>query len=135
MSAQKEPASSCKYNAEIAKTAHRQQRRRRVVVKQTSGRRKKRTTARDECVARTDALSALWSFYRFHYIDEGRVVSLDANAVREFLAATYRGARQSEAERAASIETIDVTLARDVLVFQRGSVTSGGGSPRRTRPY
>ena len=31
----------------------------------------------DESVGRLDALSALWSFYKFQYIDAGRVVSLD----------------------------------------------------------
>jgi cellulose synthase (UDP-forming) len=32
-------------------------------------------------VARLDALSALWSFYKFHYVDAGRVVSLDEDHV------------------------------------------------------
>ena len=34
-------------------------------------------------VARLDALSALWSFYKFHYIDEGRVVSLDEDGITD----------------------------------------------------
>ncbi len=32
-------------------------------------------------IARLDALSALWSFYKFHYIEEGRVVSLDEDRI------------------------------------------------------
>ncbi|HEM47216.1 MAG TPA: hypothetical protein ENO23_09275, partial [Alphaproteobacteria bacterium] len=32
-------------------------------------------------VTRLDDLSALWSFYKFHYVDEGRVVSLDENRI------------------------------------------------------
>jgi cellulose synthase (UDP-forming) len=32
-------------------------------------------------VARLDALSALWSFYKFHYVDAGRVVSLDEDHI------------------------------------------------------
>jgi cellulose synthase (UDP-forming) len=32
-------------------------------------------------VARLDALSALWSFYKFHYVDAGRVVSLDEDGI------------------------------------------------------
>lgn len=32
-------------------------------------------------VARLDDLSALWSFYKFHYVDDGRVVSLDEDHI------------------------------------------------------
>jgi cellulose synthase (UDP-forming) len=32
-------------------------------------------------VARLDDLSALWSFYKFHYVDGGRVVSLDEDGI------------------------------------------------------
>ena len=35
----------------------------------------------DEAVRRLDALSALWSFYKFHYISDGRVVSLDEGGI------------------------------------------------------
>jgi cellulose synthase (UDP-forming) len=35
----------------------------------------------DEKVRRLDSLSALWSFYKFHYIDAGRVVSLDEDRI------------------------------------------------------
>jgi len=35
----------------------------------------------DESVRRLDALSALWSFYKFQYIDGGRVVSLDEDRI------------------------------------------------------
>ena len=35
----------------------------------------------DESVRRLDSLSALWSFYKFHYIDSGRVVSLDEDRI------------------------------------------------------
>ena len=32
-------------------------------------------------IARLDDLSALWSFYKFHYVEEGRVVSLDEDHI------------------------------------------------------
>jgi 23S rRNA (guanine745-N1)-methyltransferase len=42
---------------------------------------------------------------------------LDAGAVRDVLAATYRGARERERERAAALGGLAVTLCRDLLVF------------------
>lgn len=32
-------------------------------------------------IVRTDALTALWGYYKFHYIEEGRVVSLDEDRI------------------------------------------------------
>jgi hypothetical protein len=53
--------------------------------------------------------------------------ALDARGVADLLAATYRGARRSEAGRAASIATIEVTVASDVLVLapRRGRAAPG----------
>jgi 23S rRNA (guanine745-N1)-methyltransferase len=45
------------------------------------------------------------------------VARLDAEAVRDLLAATYRGARASERERLGETASLDVTLSRDVLSF------------------
>ena len=35
----------------------------------------------DQRIVRTDALAALWSFYKFHYLENGRVVSLDEDRI------------------------------------------------------
>jgi 23S rRNA (guanine745-N1)-methyltransferase len=43
---------------------------------------------------------------------------LDAGAVRDVLAATYRGARERERERSASLGGLTVTLSRELLVFR-----------------
>jgi 23S rRNA (guanine745-N1)-methyltransferase len=43
---------------------------------------------------------------------------LDAAALRDVLAATYRGARERERERAAALAGMTVTLCRDLLVFR-----------------
>ncbi|HEV7515681.1 MAG TPA: methyltransferase domain-containing protein [Thermoanaerobaculia bacterium] len=43
---------------------------------------------------------------------------LDAGAVRDALAATYRGARERERERAAALGGLAVTLSRDLLLFR-----------------
>ena len=32
-------------------------------------------------IVRTDALTALWGYYKFHYIENGRVVSLDEDRI------------------------------------------------------
>jgi 23S rRNA (guanine745-N1)-methyltransferase len=44
---------------------------------------------------------------------------LDAGAVADVLAASYRGLRASQRAHAAALGPLDVTLARDVLVFRR----------------
>lgn len=44
---------------------------------------------------------------------------LERTALRHLLRATYRGERRSVAERVESLETLDVTLASDLLVFER----------------
>jgi 23S rRNA (guanine745-N1)-methyltransferase len=46
------------------------------------------------------------------------VSELDAAAVRDVLAATYRGARERERERAAALSGLTVTMSRDLLVFR-----------------
>jgi len=43
---------------------------------------------------------------------------LDAEAVRDALAATYRGARETERRRLASLGAMDVTQSYDLLVFR-----------------
>ncbi len=43
---------------------------------------------------------------------------LDAGAVRDILAATYRGARERERERSAALGGLTVTLSRELLVFR-----------------
>jgi 23S rRNA (guanine745-N1)-methyltransferase len=43
---------------------------------------------------------------------------LDAEAVRDALAATYRGARETERRRLAALGAMDVTLSYDLLVFR-----------------
>jgi 23S rRNA (guanine745-N1)-methyltransferase len=43
---------------------------------------------------------------------------LDAEAVRDVLAATYRGARERERERAAGLGSLAVTLSRELLVLR-----------------
>ena len=35
----------------------------------------------DQRIVRTDSLAALWSFYKFHYLENGRVVSLDEDRI------------------------------------------------------
>lgn len=47
------------------------------------------------------------------------VVRLDAEAMADVLASSYRGLRNRERERLASLEAMDVTLARDLLLFRR----------------
>lgn len=45
-------------------------------------------------------------------------LALDPDALRDALAATYRGARASQQQRAASLEPMLVTVAHDVLAFR-----------------
>lgn len=45
---------------------------------------------------------------------------LDPPALRDLLAATYRGARSRESARAATLPSMTVTSSRDVLIFRRG---------------
>jgi 23S rRNA (guanine745-N1)-methyltransferase len=44
---------------------------------------------------------------------------LSPEEIRDALAATYRGARESERERRADLGTMDVTLSYDLLILQR----------------
>ncbi len=44
--------------------------------------------------------------------------TLEAPILRDLLAATYRGARLSQGERAAALETMAVTLAHDLFAFR-----------------
>jgi 23S rRNA (guanine745-N1)-methyltransferase len=46
--------------------------------------------------------------------------TLDAGAVRDALASTYRGARASQREKVEGIEAMDVTLSFELARFQRG---------------
>jgi 23S rRNA (guanine745-N1)-methyltransferase len=51
--------------------------------------------------------------------DARRRVFLDAESAKDALAATYRGSRDSQGERVASLEGLFVTLSRDLLVFRQ----------------
>ncbi len=46
-----------------------------------------------------------------------RRVRLDADEVRDLLAATYRGGRPAERDRAASLGPAEATMSREILVF------------------
>jgi 23S rRNA (guanine745-N1)-methyltransferase len=46
-------------------------------------------------------------------------VQLDREAIQDVLTSTYRGLRRSEQERLQELGTMDVTLARDLLLFRR----------------
>ena len=46
-------------------------------------------------------------------------LSLDGDALRDLLATTYRGARRSEAARAAGLDRMDVTASAEILLFRR----------------
>lgn len=48
-------------------------------------------------------------------------VELDRDAIRDALAMTYRGVRHSEQARTASLDQIEVTLAADLVRFERSS--------------
>ncbi|MDQ6894719.1 MAG: methyltransferase domain-containing protein [Acidobacteriota bacterium] len=48
-----------------------------------------------------------------------RVARFGASEVRDLLAATYRGARSRERERAEKIGEMEVTLSRELLLFRR----------------
>ena len=50
-----------------------------------------------------------------------RVVRLDRDAVHDVMASSYRGLRTSQRERLAALADIDVTLSRDLLLFQPSS--------------
>ena len=47
-----------------------------------------------------------------------QVVTLDRQSIEDVLASTYRGMRRSERERLQNIGTMDVTLARDLLLLR-----------------
>lgn len=47
------------------------------------------------------------------------VARLDAAGVADLLAVTYRGGRRSERERVDGLTSLDVTLSREILVFDR----------------
>jgi hypothetical protein len=53
---------------------------------------------------------------RLHWRAERR--RLEAEEIRDALAATYRGARESERRRLAEIGAMEVTLSYDLLVFR-----------------
>ncbi len=46
------------------------------------------------------------------------VVTLDRPSIEDVLTSTYRGLRRSERERMSDIASLDVTLARDLLLFR-----------------
>jgi 23S rRNA (guanine745-N1)-methyltransferase len=48
-----------------------------------------------------------------------RTTRYTADEVRDLLAATYRGARDREKERARSVGAMDITVSRELLVFAR----------------
>ncbi|HEY0157619.1 MAG TPA: methyltransferase domain-containing protein [Thermoanaerobaculia bacterium] len=46
------------------------------------------------------------------------IVRLDRESIEDVLTSTYRGLRRSEQERLQAVEAMDVTLARDLLLFR-----------------
>jgi 23S rRNA (guanine745-N1)-methyltransferase len=58
---------------------------------------------------------------RFELVEETRLAHralLDRQALADVMSSSYRGLRARERERLASLEEMDVTLSRDVLVFR-----------------
>ena len=51
------------------------------------------------------------------------VVQLDRDAIQDVLTSTYRGLRRKEQERLQEVEGMQVTLARDLLLFRRTTRT------------
>lgn len=51
-------------------------------------------------------------------------VELDADAIADALAMTYRAGRHSEQERLAGVQSMNVTLSADLLLFSKSSETS-----------
>jgi 23S rRNA (guanine745-N1)-methyltransferase len=75
-----------------------------------------RTVLRDRGETTAKALAA-----EFTLVDRQTVrgsADLDAGAVRDVLAATYRGARERERERSAALGGLTVTLSRELLLFR-----------------
>jgi 23S rRNA (guanine745-N1)-methyltransferase len=86
------------------------------------------TVLRDRGETTAEALAA-----EFTLVDRQTVrwsADLDAGAVRDALAATYRGARERERERSAALGGLTVTLSRELLVFRAGT----GRSPASPQP-
>jgi 23S rRNA (guanine745-N1)-methyltransferase len=74
------------------------------------------TVLRDRGETTAEALAA-----EFTLVERQTVrwsADLDADAVRDVLAATYRGARERERERSAALCGLAVTLSREILVFR-----------------
>jgi 23S rRNA (guanine745-N1)-methyltransferase len=74
------------------------------------------TVLRDRGETTAEALAA-----EFTLVERQTVrwsADLDAGAVRDVLAATYRGARERERERSAALGGLTVTLSREILVFR-----------------
>jgi 23S rRNA (guanine745-N1)-methyltransferase len=69
-------------------------------------------------VERTVALFASQFELQRHELAK-HVAALDREAIEDVLTSTYRGLRRSEQERSKSIEAMNVTLARDLLLFRR----------------
>jgi 23S rRNA (guanine745-N1)-methyltransferase len=59
----------------------------------------------------------------FRCVDQRRVATtatMTRQAIDDILASTYRGSRHSEQQRLAGVESIDITLSRDLLLFVPG---------------
>ncbi len=67
-------------------------------------------------VERTIELFATRFFLRKHELVK-HIAPLDRVAIEDVLTSTYRGVRRSEQERLQSLGAMDVTLARDLLLF------------------
>lgn len=72
---------------------------------------------------RRDRVPAVVAELAGHFDLEARLplrqtTRLDAAALRDLLASTYRGARQSERRRAGELEALDITSSLDLLIFR-----------------
>ena len=61
-----------------------------------------------------------------HHEHLAHVARLDRASMLDVMSSSYRGLRAREREKLEALETMDVTLARDVLVFSRHSERAGG---------
>jgi len=57
------------------------------------------------------------------------VAHLDAQAIHDVMASSYRGLRTKERERLSALADLDVTLSRDLLLFRLGERPSRPQSP------
>jgi 23S rRNA (guanine745-N1)-methyltransferase len=75
-----------------------------------------------EGIVRSRVESVLGDFAEHFTLESHRTLRhcepLDADAIRDALAATYRGARESERRRLDQLTAMDVTLSYDLMIFR-----------------